>query len=198
MEKQYGSALVETRGGLGLKLLLPLTTALSLPDIESEVILHTRLVLREDSVELFGFLTKSERESFDVLTSVSRIGPKLALTIISALGPGELAMALSNQDLARLSSIKGIGQKTAERILVELRDKAGRLWEVHEGGKGASVPQAGHAKVTAVGEASLALQTLGYSKAEADKAIKAVSSAKGRDLDLESLIREALKDLGGQ
>jgi Holliday junction DNA helicase RuvA len=197
LEKNYGSALVETKGGLGLRLLLPLTSSLPLPDPGTEVVLHTRLVLRQESVELFGFLTRLERESFDVLTSVSRIGPKLALTIISALGPGELAQALSGQDLARLSAIKGIGAKTAERILVELRDKAGRLWEIQEAEGGGPRPAAeGPKAVTAAGEASLALQSLGYSKAEAEKALRQVAAGSGPGAGLETLIRESGPETG--
>ncbi|MDR2198978.1 MAG: Holliday junction branch migration protein RuvA [Deltaproteobacteria bacterium] len=198
IEKNYGKILVETGGGLGLRLLAPLTTALALPDPGTEVILHTRLVLRQESVELFGFLTKLERESFDVLTSVSRIGPRLALTIISALEPGELALALMNQDISRLSTIKGIGTKTAERILVELKDKAGRLWELQEGKDGAPPPPPSGATGSAFAEAVLALQTLGYSKAEAEKAVKSAAAESGSGAGIETLIKTALKTLGRQ
>jgi Holliday junction DNA helicase RuvA len=195
IEKDYTKILVETGGGLGLRVLTPLSTALSLPDLGTEVILHTRLILREESVELFGFLTKLERESFDVLTSVSRIGPRLAITIISALEPIELAEALMNQDISKLSSIKGIGTKTAERIMVELKDKAGRLMNLERDGVDDS--SAGHVpkSVTVTYEASLALQSLGYSKAESDRAIKSISQKVGKDATIEELIREALKAL---
>jgi Holliday junction DNA helicase RuvA len=193
LEKNYNTILVETGGGLGLKLLAPLTTALCLPDVGAELVLHTRLILREESVELFGFLTRLERESFDVLTSVSRIGPRLALTIISALEPGELASALANQDLARLAAIKGIGAKTAERILVELKDKAQRLWSLQEGSDGSPIPAIPPDKASNASEAALALQSLGYSRQEAEKAIKYISSKITPDASVETLVREALK-----
>jgi Holliday junction DNA helicase RuvA len=195
IEKDYTKILVETGGGLGLRLQTPLTTALSLPDIGTEVTLHTRLILREESVELFGFLTKLERESFDVLTSVSRIGPRLAITIISALEPGELAEALVNQDISKLSSIKGIGVKTAERILVELKDKAPRLLNLQKRESGEATTEHVTKTVTVASEASLALQSLGYTKAEADKALKSISAKTSSDMSLEELIRESLKAL---
>jgi Holliday junction DNA helicase RuvA len=196
IEKNYTKILVETGGGLGLRLLTPLSTALSLPAEGAEVTLHTRLILRQESVELFGFLTKLERESFDVLTSVSRIGPRLALTIISAMGPGELELALTNQDISRLSSIKGIGTKTAERILVELKDKTSRLRDLQAGEGGGHRPQGAPGPATALGEAAMALQSMGFSKAEAEKALKAVIAKSGPDQGIETLIREALKALG--
>jgi Holliday junction DNA helicase RuvA len=112
------------------------------------------------------------------------------------LEPGELALALTNQDINRLSSIKGIGTKTAERILVELKDKAARLWNLQEGKEGTPMPQASPVAATAVSEAILALQSLGYSKAEAEKALKTVTSKSGHGANIETLIREALKSLG--
>ncbi|MDR2354169.1 MAG: Holliday junction branch migration protein RuvA [Deltaproteobacteria bacterium] len=192
LEKNYGKVVVETGGGLGLLLLTPLTTSLALPEVGTEVILQTRLIMREESMELFGFLTLEERESFDILISVSRIGPRLALTIISALGPKELGTALLNQDLHKLSSIKGIGAKTAERILVELKDKATRLISVADAtGQG---PEASGSP-TAVHEATLALQSLGYTRVEAERTIKVALKKTGADQSVETLIREALKTL---
>jgi Holliday junction DNA helicase RuvA len=198
IQKSYNKIIVETGGGLGFALHVPLSTSINLPNLETEVILETRLILREESVDLFGFLTKIERDSFDILTSVSRIGPKLALTIISAMDPKELAQALINQDLNKLSSIKGIGVKTAERILVELKDKAKKLLEasqISDGPKDSSLPSGSKVDPMVYSEASGALQTLGYTKQEADKVLKGVLSTCPPDTTAENLIREALKSL---
>ncbi|MDR1165854.1 MAG: Holliday junction branch migration protein RuvA [Deltaproteobacteria bacterium] len=197
LAKDFGRVVVETGGGLGLFLKTPLSTSLALPEIGKEVSLFTRLVLREESIELFGFLTNLEKESFDILTSVTRIGPRLALTIISAIGPAELAQALATQDIAKLSAIKGIGLKTAERLMVELKDKAQRLSDLAETLPGGPALQAqGENAKTLRDEASQALQSLGYTRAEADKAVKS-AAAKDKALDsVENLIREALKAFG--
>ncbi|MDR2460656.1 MAG: Holliday junction branch migration protein RuvA, partial [Deltaproteobacteria bacterium] len=162
------------------------------PEINEEVILETRLILREESVELFGFFTKAEKESFDILTSISKIGPRLALTIISAIDPQDLARAVMDQDIARLSAIKGIGQKTAERILVELKDKAKKL----EGLSSSSSPEAQTITGTIYSEAMGALTNLGYKHEESERALKRASRSLGADPTLENLLREALKSLG--
>jgi Holliday junction DNA helicase RuvA len=195
IEKSFNKILVETGGGLGLSLTAPLTTSLNLPSLGEEVILETRLILREESVELFGFLTKLERDSFDILTSVSKIGPKLAVTIISAIGPKELSEALINQDLDRLSSIKGIGVKTAERIMVELKDKAKKLHDAYVSSDPTGTKDSERMDPEVYQEASLALQSLGHTKQEADKVIKKALSNCDKDATVEDLIREALKSL---
>jgi Holliday junction DNA helicase RuvA len=197
IEKSLNKILVETGGGLGLSLTAPLSTSLKLPPIGEEVILETRLILRQESVELFGFLTKLERESFDILTSVSKIGPKLAVTIISAIGPKELSEALISQDPDRLSSIKGIGIKTAERIMVELKDKAKKFHDAYVlSGSSPSGSQDSKKITPSVHqEASLALQSLGHTKPEADKVIRRAAANSETAATVEDLIREALKSL---
>jgi Holliday junction DNA helicase RuvA len=126
ISKKPGAIVVEA-GGLGYAVAVPLGTFLALPEPPEEVTILTRLFIREESWELFGFLTSFERESFIALTSVTRIGPRLALTILSALEPGEFARALMTRDLGALAAVKGIGGKTAERLMLELKDKAPRL-----------------------------------------------------------------------
>ena len=195
IEKTLGKIVVETGGGLGLSLSIPLTTSLALPSLNEEVILETRLILKEESVELFGFLTKLERDSFDILTSVSRIGPKLALTIISAMGPGELAGAIVRQDLDKIAGIKGIGLKTAERLLVELKDKARKLQDAHASSCPAGPLALSGASQDAFAEASGALQSLGHTRQEAEKVLKKVLASLGESPSVEELIREALKSL---
>ena len=199
LSKKPGQVVVEA-GGLGYELAVPLNTFLALPEPPEEVALFTRLFIREESWDLFGFLTSLERESFSALTSVNRIGPKLALTIISALEPGELARALMTRDLGAISSIKGIGAKTAERLMVELKDKAPRLASLAglkpEGLKTeASAGKAGgEAFEPEEDEAVSALINLGYTPAEARKASR-LAKAEAGSADLGVVLRLALKNL---
>ena len=192
VESGAGRVVVDV-SGFGLALQTPLTTFLALPPPPAEITLMTRLVIREESWDLFGFLTRLERESFDILTSVSRVGPKLALTIISAMEPAELGQALISQDLARLSAIKRIGPKMAERLIVELKDKAHRLV-----GLGGEVPGGPGRPGGPSGreEAVMALTNLGYSSAEAEKAVRQSLAKLGPGAELGDLVRESLRNLG--
>lgn len=186
VEKSAGRVVVEV-GGLGLSLMTPLPTFARLPQPPAEVTLLTRLIIREESWDIFGFLTKMERETFDILISVSKVGPKLAMTVISAIEPEELALVLVNQDLARLSSIKGIGLKTAERLLVELKDKALKLSGLSEApGESLSAKKE---------EMTQAMINLGYTRAEAIKALKPAIDKLGPDADISLIIPEALKSM---
>jgi Holliday junction DNA helicase RuvA len=188
VEKKAGQAVIEA-GGLGFLVKMAIPAYLALPEPPGIATILTRLIIREESWEIFGFLKPAEREAFDILTSVSRVGPRLALTILSSLEPYELAQILIDQDLASLSSIKGIGAKTAERLLVELKDKALRLASVS-----ASSSDKPLAKRTLVqDEAVLALVNLGYGRSEAEKAVRSVA-AKAED-DLGAVIKAALKSL---
>jgi Holliday junction DNA helicase RuvA len=193
LEKSAGRLIVEV-SGLGLMVQTPLSTFVSLPEAPSEISLFTRFIIREESWELFGFLTILERESFDALTSITRIGPRLALTIISAIEPSELAQAVINQDLSRLSGIKGIGTKTAERLLVELKDKAPKLAALSGGLKGTTALTVSSTNST-LEEAILALINLGYTRGEAEKAIRASKATVGSEAPLSDLLKAALKNL---
>lgn len=200
ISKKPGTIVVEA-GGLGYELNVPLNTFLALPELPAEVFLHTRLFIREESWDLYGFLTTLERETFTALTSVNRIGPKLALTIISALEPGELAKALMTRDLTLISKIKGIGAKTAERLMVELRDKAPKLAALAglkpeelatPTSSSGNFPSAGAEEED---EAALALINLGYTPAEAAKASTLARQEGGAEADLGTVLRLALKIL---
>jgi Holliday junction DNA helicase RuvA len=196
VSKKPGAAVVEA-GGLGYELAVPLNTFLALPEPPAEVFLYTRLFIREESWDLFGFLTTLERETFSALTSVNRIGPKLALTIISALEPGELARALMTRDLGVLAGIKGIGTKTAERLLVELKDKAPKLAALaglNTGELAAAAPGSLPSPAAEDDEAALALMNLGYTPAEAAKAARLARQEIGdAQADLGNVLRVALK-----
>lgn len=201
LEKKPGSVVIEA-GGLGYGLAIPLSTFLALPEPPSEVSLFTRLFIREESWDLFGFLTSLERESFNALTAVNRIGPKLALTIISAMEPGELAKALMTRDISAIAGIKGIGAKTAERLMVELKDKAPHLAALAGvDPKTVVVPKsAGLTEVSdsSDDEAVSALVNLGYTNAEAMKAARKARDEAGADAsDLGVVLRLSLKILTG-
>jgi Holliday junction DNA helicase RuvA len=154
-----------------------------------------RLVIREESWDLFGFLTKLERDSFDILTSVTRIGPKLALTIISAMEPQELGRALMAQDLAKISAIKGIGVKTAERLIVELKDKAIKLSGLSSSTEQSPTAAQSPEPLQVKEEAAMALVNLGYTRAEAEKAIRLSLPKLSPNPDLGAIVRQSLKSL---
>ena len=197
ISKKAGQAVIEA-GGLGYELAVPLNTFLALPEPPAEVALFTRLFIREESWDLFGFITTLERESFNALTGVNRIGPKLALTIVSYLTPAELAKALMTRDLAAIAGIKGIGAKTAERLMVELKDKAPKLAAL-AGLKPEELtvkaPAATPALETDDDEAVSALINLGYTPAEARKAALLAGRELGPEADLGAVLRFALKAL---
>lgn len=177
-------------GGIGYEVLVPLSTFYSLPDEDREVDLYIYTHVREDALVLFGFSTPLEKDLLLMLISVSGIGPKLAVNILSGMGPEELLDAVVSGDSARLQSIPGVGRKTSERIVLELKDRAARFVRPREGTRTATVRR----DQEGVEDAVSALVNLGYPAKSARKAVeKAHSTVK--DGDLEGLIREALRIL---
>ena len=176
---------VETAGGVGYEVIVPLGVMERLPGAGTEVTLATELVVREDGWSLYGFLDESERRFFRRLTSVSGVGPKLAVAVMSALGVERGARAVREKNIALLSSVSGIGKKTAERLALELGDK------VDEFVDGGTAPIPGGA------EAALkALERLGYATAEADRALReALAGNGGLEGETETLVRRALQVL---
>lgn len=163
------------------------TSAFSIEELKgrSETVkLFTHLHVREDAMILYGFAAEEELQMFETLTSVSKIGPKAALNILSALKPIDIRMAILTNDIKLLSKVNGIGAKTAERLVLELKDKIEdvKLWELNQ------IPDKSNAKI--MEEAVLALVGLGYSKSQAESAVKQVEAE-----DLESYIKLALKKL---
>ena len=181
--KSSDRVVVETAGGVGYEVTVPLGVMERLPGTGTEVTLATELVVREDGWSLYGFLDESERRFFQRLTSVSGVGPKLAVAVMSALGVERGARAVREKNIALLSSVSGIGKKTAERLALELGDK------VDEFVDGATVPMAVGA------EAALkALERLGYSTPQADRALReALAGNGGVGLETEALVRRALQ-----
>lgn len=163
------------------------TSAFSIEELKGRpetVKLFTHLHVREDAMILYGFAAEEELQMFETLTSVSKIGPKAALNILSALKPIDIRMAILTNDIKLLSKVNGIGAKTAERLVLELKDKIEdvKLWELNQ------IPDKSNAKI--MEEAVLALVGLGYSKSQAESAVKQVEAE-----DLESYIKLALKKL---
>lgn len=180
--KSADRVVVETAGGVGYELTVPLGVMERLPGAGTEVTLATELVVREDGWSLYGFLDESERRFFQRLTSVSGVGPKIAVAVMSALGVERGARAVREKNIALLASVNGIGKKTAERLALELGDKVDEFVDGGGGGTGA-------------GAALKALERLGYTTAEADRAVRQALAGNGGEEETETLVRRALQVL---
>ncbi len=182
--KQADRVMIETPGGVGYEIVVPLGVMERLPAVGDTVSLATELVVRDDGWSLYGFHDEAGRRFFQRLTGVSGVGPKIAIALMSALGVERGARAVKERNIALLASVSGIGKKTAERLALELADKLGEFEEVAK----ASATASGGAT-----EAALhALEGLGYATAEADQALRQVLSADGGG-DAETLVRRALQ-----
>lgn len=173
--------------GVGYQVLVSLNSFYRLPEPGDAVRLFIHTHVREDALQLFGFVDRNEKELFLLLVGVSGIGPRLALNILSGTPSHELEDALEAGDLVRLQAIPGVGKKTAERLVVELRDKIKLV-------KGARGADDGRGASGVNGEAVSALVNLGYRQTEAERAVKAACAAGATDI--EAVIRSALKRLG--
>ncbi len=182
------AAVVEVNG-LGYEVNIPVTTAERLPAPGAAVKLHTLVIYREDAQTLYGFATPEERDFFRLLIEkVTGVGPKLALSILSRLSLAALQGAIAAGDEAMLSQCPGIGRKTAERLVVELRGQLGAAAAADGGPAGA----AGAAPADAQRDAIKALVALGYKAPEADRAVRAARAALGAAATTEQLIKQAL------
>jgi len=177
-------ALLEV-AGVGYKLAMSTGSLAALPALGDEVTVWTHLYVREDELALFGFESQEEKFAFEQLITVSGIGPKVALAVLSALSAETLATAVSAEDADLLATVPGVGKKTAQRIILDLKDKLGAQLP---GTAGAS---SGGARA-AVGEASDALLGMGFSSAEVAVALKGLEGA-----DAQQLLKQALRRLGG-
>src|SRR5438093_9060766 len=176
--------------GVGYELLIPLSSYDRLPLAGHEVKLLTHLVVREDAHVLYGFMTAAEREMFRLLiNTVSGIGPKIALNILSGINVTAFRGAVANGDVKALSQISGVGKKTAERIVVELKDKVGAAgaWEA------SSAQRALSPEEQKVNDAVLALIALGFKQIEAHETVRAALNALGSQATVEDLVRASLK-----
>ena len=174
-------------GGVGYELSAPMSTFYDLPDVGREVVLFTHYAVKEDGVALYGFLTEAERRLFREVQKVTGVGAKIALSVLSGASVDDFARLLQSGDITSLTRIPGIGKKTAERMVVELRDRAADFagGAAVIAGKGMPVP------ADPMSEASVALQQLGYKPAEVQRMLK--QGAPGDSA--EEIIRKALKSM---
>ncbi len=179
--------------GIGYRVIAPLTTYYKLPDTNNSVFLYTYTHVREDALILFGFLTYEEKELFKKLIGVSQIGPKLAVNILSGITARELKEAIVKGDIVRLTSIPGVGRKTAERIVLELKDKIDFI--VEDTQPSAVSRQLSVRRDPLFEDAVSALVNLGYKKGMAEDAVKQARGREGEKADIEGLIKESLKIL---
>ncbi|AXA67898.1 Holliday junction branch migration protein RuvA [Pseudomonas oryzihabitans] len=189
-EKQPPHLLLDV-GGVGYEVEVPMTTLYRLPPQGEIVTLHTHLVVREDAHLLYGFGEKRERELFRELIRLNGVGPKLALALMSSLEVDELVRCVQAQDTAALVKVPGVGKKTAERLLVELKDRF-KAWESLPGIAPLVLPNQAAVVASAEADAVSALVALGFKPQEASRAVAAVE---GDDLSSEELIRRALKGM---
>lgn len=189
LDKQAPELLVDVQG-VGYEVQASLQTFFELPELQQSVCLYTHLVVREDAQQLYGFIREAERRLFRELIRVNGVGPKLALAILSGMSSDELIRSVRADDIAALVRLPGVGKKTAERLLVELRD---RLKQISPDPESLAIdaPNAGgKAERAVLEEAESALLGLGYKPAEAARLVAAVDNA---GLDSAELIRQALK-----
>lgn len=179
--------------GVGYELEVPMTTLFQLPAAGQPLELHTHLVVREDAQLLFGFYTRQDRQMFRELIRLKGVGPKLALALMSGMSADELVACVHAEDIKQLTTVPGVGKRTAERLLVELKGKF-KYWDVPVG---VVLPEAGSAAMqpttSAEQDAVSALVGLGFKPAEASRAVRAVFA---EGLSGEELIRLALRGLG--
>ena len=186
-------AAVVDAGGVGYSILMPARHLSQLPPVGSEVMIHTHMQVKEDDQQLFGFLDKEDLVIFKKLISVSGVGPKGALSILSQLTASELHFAVISDDAKTISNAQGIGKKTAEKIVLELRDKFDSDEFLAAAGFDNLQPGVASGEPSEVSEAVEALVALGYSKSDAMRAIRGVDGAD--EMSAEELIRQALGNL---
>ncbi|MCR5207127.1 MAG: Holliday junction branch migration protein RuvA [Eubacterium sp.] len=177
--------------GVGFKCFISMTTLRTLPSVGKEVSLFTYMAVREDAIDLFGFYDQSELEAFRLLITVSGVGPKAAIAILSVLPPDRLSIAVSSGDVRSIQLANGVGKKTAERVVLELKDKMAGI-----GGASASVVE-GIQSVATSGNASEAVEvlvSLGFERSDAATAVGRLD----KELSVDEMIRAALKTLSPQ
>jgi len=176
--------------GVGYSISIPFSTYEKLGEVGTTVTVLTHLHVREDALQLYGFATEADREVFRLLISVSGIGPKIAQGILSGIQPGELQTLIVQGNVSALTAIPGVGKKTAERLIVELRDRISKLDSLST----AAAP-AGSADIR--NEAMMAMMALGYNRPAAEKAIRAaLQDLNKKDVTIQELLKQSLKSTG--
>lgn len=187
IQKSPASVVVDVRG-VGYEAFIPLTAYYQLPEIGSPVSLHIHTHMREESLKLFGFVNAADKQMFELLIRINKVGPKLAIAILSGLSAQGLTQAVFNHDISILNAIPGVGRKTAERLAMELKDK---LSEMNLEPESASAGAPGNGLRD---DAVSALVNLGYKKAQAEQALKKIWRDEAKP-SLEELIRDSLNCL---
>ncbi len=190
--KKNGSDAVIDVHGVGYRVFMSQLALAKLPELGSETSLWIRTVVREDALDLFGFATQQEEELFLALTSVSQVGPKMALNVMSGLEVDDLIEVLRRGEVVRLTKIRGVGRKTAERLVLELKEKA-KLMSL----EGKPQPSGSRPATTPAGDLISALVNLGYKEGQAESAAQAATDRLGEEAAFELQFREALKILRG-
>jgi len=193
---KHATSVIVDVGGVGYEVTIPVTTFFDLGDVNAPVRLRIYTHVREDALQLFGFRTERERELFTLLISVSGIGPKSAIATLSGMSADEIVTAIRTNNLARLTSIPGVGRKTAERLVIELRDKMAALSSpALEAEIAAGAGLGAAASEDAIRDDTLAaLLQLGFPKPAAEKAV-ANAASEGGELSVELLLRRSLRQL---
>lgn len=182
--KQPPQLLIDIHG-IGYEVEAPMTTFYDLPETGAEIVLHTHLVVREDAHILFGFAKLSDRALFRSLIKISGVGPRMALGILSGMSADAFVRCIQDNDSAALTRVPGVGKKTAERLVVELRDRFGK-----SDGGGIGLPSMANSPVNPIEEAISALIALGYKPPDASRMVRGIDS---KDLSVEEIIRRALQ-----
>ena len=172
--------------GVGYQVFVPLSTFYALPEVEEDVFLDIHTHMREESLKLFGFYTTDEKKIFEKLIAINKVGPKLALTILSGMPPAELFTTIDSNDIGKLSTIPGIGRKTAERLILEMRDKMDGI-SLDSDVQKDSIPQNG-----LFDDALSALVNLGYKKNQAEQTLKKVYPEGDVGDSIEDIIKKSL------
>jgi holliday junction DNA helicase RuvA len=188
--KELDSLEIMTAGGVGYELTIPLNVYETLPRAGDTVMLHTSLVVKEDSWQLFGFASVFEKRLFEKLLTANGVGPSLAIGLLSALSATRLIKAIREKDIPTLQSVPRVGRKKAERLILDLGDKLDGLGE----SSGTGAPPA----TAAADDAMRALVSLGYSTADAERGVRAALDSGGGGKQAAELIRAALAKLGGR
>jgi len=189
VSKDLDSVEVMTEGGVAYDLTIPLNVFEALPRLEEDIALHTSLVVKEDSWQLFGFLSVFEKKLFEKLLTANGIGPSLAIGMLSALSATRLVRAIREKDIPTLQGVPRVGRKKAERLILDLADKLDGLGETGTTAAPASA---------AADDAMRALVSLGYNSADAERGVRAALDAGGGGKSAAELIRGALAKLGGK
>ncbi|KGJ93566.1 Holliday junction branch migration protein RuvA [Colwellia psychrerythraea] len=201
VEKISPEILIEC-AGVGYEVTMPMTSIYALPELEQQATIYTHFVVREDAQLLYGFANKVERKLFRLLIKVNGVGPKLALAILSNMSADQFVSCVRHDDISAIVKIPGVGKKTAERLLIEMRDrlKDWQAQQIHLVSDDGVIPEQLSAEMSPEttfvndnkGDAINALVSLGYKQLQADKAVKAVYN---RGMSSEDIIRDALKSM---